>query len=325
MKDVITVVIPVYNVKNYLSECIDSVIAQSYNFLQIILVDDGSTDDSSIICDKYALKDSRIEVIHKSNGGLSDARNVAINLARGKYITFIDSDDVIATDMIEYLYNLLVNNNADISICQNRDIDEQGKEILIKKKRIFQPYRILGREQCMHEFLMKRNMSVTAWGKLYRLDLFSAIRYPVGRYHEDLFTTYKLIGLCNCVVVGDALKYYYRQRTGSIMLQNFSPKHLDAIYANEEKMLYISKFYSEELPIAYADIIYAVNRCVYRMGVVGCFNVDYIKRFRELYSIYWLYFLKDKRNSVISKIFVLLSKWNVEVVMKMIFAFKRFV
>ena len=316
MEDLISVVVPIYNVEAFLSKCIDSIIGQSYRKLQIILVDDGSTDNCGNICNEYASRDGRIEVIHKQNGGLSDARNVGIERAKGKYITFVDSDDVIELDMIEYLYGLLFEYEADISVCQKLDIDESGRKLNISKSIQNVTYVLHDNETCMHDFLTKGNISVTAWGKLYRVVLFHDIRYPLGKYHEDTFTTYKLIGLSDTIVVGNKQKYLYRHRKGSIMLQSFSVKHLDAIDANIEKMNYISKFYPAEISIACANIIYSVNRCVYRMGKGGCFEKSYIDRFKNLYVEYLPYFLVDRRFSILSKIFALLSRLNLMLVLK---------
>lgn len=318
MKDLISVVVPIYNVERFLPICIESIISQSYKKLQIILVDDGSTDNCGNICDEYASRDERVEFIHKQNGGLSDARNVGIERAKGKYITFVDSDDAIEFDMIEYLYGLMFENEADISVCQKLDVDESGQNLNIKGSSIDTTYVLHDNETCMHDFLAKRNISVTAWGKLYRLDLFHDIRYPLGKYHEDTFTTYKLIGLSDTIVVGNKQKYLYRHREGSIMLQSFSVKHLDAIDANIEKMNYISRFYPTEISIACADVIYSVNRCAYRMGKVGCFEKLYIDRFKNLYVEYLPCFLVDRRFSIFSKIFALLSRLNLMLVLKII-------
>jgi len=316
--DLITVVVPVYNVEKYLSVCVESILSQTYQRLQIILIDDGSTDHCPAICDEYASRDERIDVVHKRNGGLSDARNVGIERAKGKYITFVDSDDAIEFDMIEYLYGLLFENRADISVCQKLDIDESGRNLNMRGNSIDAAYVLHSNEICMHDFLSKRNISVTAWGKLYRMDLFHNIQYPLGKYHEDSFTTYKLIGLSDTIVVGNKQKYLYRHREGSIMLQSFSVRHLDAIDANIEKMNYISRFYPAEIYIACADVIYSVNRCVYRMGKVGCFENSYINRFKSLYVEYLPCFLIDRRFSILSKIFALLSRLNLMLVLKTI-------
>ena len=148
----ISVIVPIYNVEQFLRPCVDSILNQTYSNLQIVLVDDGSTDSCPTICDEYASQDDRIFVIHKSNGGLSEARNVGIDIARGSYITFIDSDDVIAVDMIEYLYALLRISNADISVCQRADIDEAGVDIAVHKKMLKEDYILSNNKACMRDF-----------------------------------------------------------------------------------------------------------------------------------------------------------------------------
>ena len=305
MDDLVSIIVPVYNVDVFLSDCIDSLISQSYLNIQIILIDDGSTDNSPYICDEYALRDKRIEVIHKQNGGLSDARNVGIKMAKGIYITFVDSDDTLQTDAIEYLYNLVVANSADMAVCQKIDIDEYGKIRNVVKKTRLSQYTIRGNENCMHDFLTKSNIGVTAWGKLYSLSLFENISFPMGRYHEDLFTTYKIIGLCNSIVVGMEAKYCYRRRSGSIMQQSFSFRHLDAIDARIEQSEYIKLYYPSEIQNAYFFLIYSVNQCLYKMGISNYYDFNLIKYMQMFYRKYILYFIKNKRCSFLSKCFTI--------------------
>ena len=315
MKDLISVVVPIYNVERFLPICIESIISQSYKKLQIILVDDGSTDNCGNICNEYASRDERVEVIHKQNGGLSDARNVGIERAKGKYITFVDSDDVIALDMIEYLYELIIENKADMSVCQRKDIDENGKNIYSNKTVLGENYILNGNNMCMYNFLSKKDISVTAWGKLYSSNLFCNIRYPLKKYHEDVFTTYKLVGLCELIVVGAAQKYFYRQRSGSIMAQVFSIKHLDLIEARIEESKYIEKNYPLYVNLGYASIIYSVNMCIYRMGVSHCVDKNYIEYFKYLYSSYLHFFLCYRNYKFSSKIFSIICKLNISLVL----------
>lgn len=192
MEELISVIVPIYNVEKYLNKCIESIINQSYSNLEIILVDDGSKDSSGIMCDSYILKDKRIKVIHKENGGLSDARNVGLDKAKGEYIVFIDSDDWIDEKMIEILYNIIKKNNSDISICDyflayNEEIQTQKEDIeIINLSNIEALKTIYDKDLgvCM----------IVAWNKLYKRNLFKDdIRYPYGKIHEDEFTTYKLL------------------------------------------------------------------------------------------------------------------------------------
>lgn len=178
MKELISVIIPVYNVEKYLNKSIESVIKQTYKELEIILVDDGSTDSSGKICDEFAQKDDRIKVIHKKNGGLSDARNAGISEAKGKYLGFIDSDDYIDKNFYEILYNVLKKYNSDISICKHRetytDYEENTSKLEIKEQ-------VFNTEQALKELLLFGEVNNYAWNKLYKKELFNEINYPVGK------------------------------------------------------------------------------------------------------------------------------------------------
>ena len=164
MNPLISVIVPVYNVEKYLNKCVDSIIHQTFTNLEIILVDDGSTDKSGPFCEKYAALDQRVKVIHKTNGGLSDARNKGIEKATGDFVTFIDSDDFIELDMIEYLYRLLCQAEADISVCQRNEIEEGSNR---KKAHLIVKYEIIvGNKNCMKAFFECPGIDTIAWGKL---------------------------------------------------------------------------------------------------------------------------------------------------------------
>ena len=212
-KALISIIIPVYKVEKYLEKCIQSVINQTYENLQIILVDDGSPDNCGKICDEYAERDQRIEVIHKSNGGLSDARNKGLEIAKGEYIGFVDSDDYIEADMYEVLYNLLKQYNADVSICNFYTVS-QGK---IAIKNVDSGIKEYTRIEILKEILLDNNIQSYAWNKLYKKDLFDEIKYPVGKKYEDIGTTFYLLEKCNKVVVTGKPEYYYINRQDSIV------------------------------------------------------------------------------------------------------------
>lgn len=212
-KALISIIIPVYKVEKYLEKCIQSVINQTYENLQIILVDDGSPDNCGKICDEYAKKDHRIEVIHKSNGGLSDARNKGLEIAKGEYIGFVDSDDYIEADMYEVLYNLLKQYNADVSICNFYTVSQEKIAIKNADNGIKEYTRI----EILKEILLDNNIQSYAWNKLYKKDLFDEIKYPVGKKYEDIGTTFYLLEKCNKVVVTGKPEYYYINRQDSIV------------------------------------------------------------------------------------------------------------
>ncbi len=225
MSELISIIVPVYNVEKYLLRCLDSICNQTYNNLEIILVDDGSTDSSGNICDEYALVDSRIIVIHKNNGGLSSARNVAIDIAIGEYIMFVDSDDYISKDCVEYLLNIIKNNHVEIAIGNytstfENDVFKKGK---VSDEKII---RYDGKQLIPYLSFGNNTQLVTAWAKLYRRGLFSEIRYPNGFLHEDEGTTYKLYFNSNAIIVSNKIVYAYYRNPNSIMgkpkIQNYT-------------------------------------------------------------------------------------------------------
>ena len=201
----ISIVVPVYKVEKFLEKCIDSIINQTYKNLEIILVDDGSPDNCGKICDEYAKKDKRIKVIHQQNGGLSAARNTGITKATGKYISFIDSDDYIEKDYIELLYTTIKQSKADIAIGSHTVIYDTGTKLqkATGEKSILKPKEVLER------ILYDNNIDYSAWAKLYKIELFTNIKYPEGRLFEDAATTYKLIDISKKIAVNSKSIYNY--------------------------------------------------------------------------------------------------------------------
>lgn len=230
----ITVIVPVYKVEKYLCRCVESIINQSYKDLEIILVDDGSPDHCGQICDDFEKKDSRIKVIHKKNGGLSDARNRGIDVARGEYISFVDSDDYLHDCFFEELMNDIMEQNVKIAISgiiQTKEELETDAPINSFKTNTYTSLEILHRIYGEpEEFLM------TAWGKIYSKELFKTIRYPYGKIHEDEFVTYKLYFHAGQISINSNQMYYYFQRTDSIMHKEFSVKRLDMYAAYAQQM-----------------------------------------------------------------------------------------
>ena len=211
----ISVVVPVYKVEKYLSKCIESIIGQTYKNIEILLIDDGSPDSCPQICDEYAKKDNRIKVIHKTNGGLSDARNRGIKEASGEYLSFIDSDDYVDKDMIKYLYSLIDKYSADISICGfNRVTNET-----IIKDRCYENEVVFDSKKALQELAINDNMSDHAWNKLFKKELFinNKIEFPVGKIMEDIATTYRLFEVSNIIIAGNRCLYNYLIREDSII------------------------------------------------------------------------------------------------------------
>lgn len=237
----ITVIIPVYNVEKYIENCVDSILNQTYRNLEILLVDDGSTDNSGVICDAYAAKDHRVVVVHKENGGLSDARNAALDMAKGAYITLVDSDDYVTKDYVAYMYSLLQEYNADISACELKKIYSDGEELDICQEHP----ELLTASEALEHLLYQRKVAPCAVCKLYKREIFEEIRYPKGMHYEDLATIYKVLHKCRKVVLGKEQKYYYYQRSNSIMNDTFNPKKMHRIQVANELKEYVDKYYPQ--------------------------------------------------------------------------------
>lgn len=210
---VISVIVPVYKVEPYIHKCIGSILKQTYKNLQIILVDDGSPDNCGEICDEYAQKDARIQVIHQENKGLSAARNVGIEIAEGEYIGFVDSDDYIKETMYETMYCLIEERKADVCICNLFDVKGNDKKIRNANIGIKE----YGKMDILKEIILDKNIQSYAWNKLYKRELFKTIRYPQGKRYEDIGTTFYLLEKCNKVVMTGEPQYYYLNREDSIV------------------------------------------------------------------------------------------------------------
>lgn len=246
---IISIVVPIYNVEKYLERCIDSIINQTYKNLEIILVNDGSTDDSGMICDNYKNKDNRIKVIHKKNGGLSEARNFGIDIATGTYIGFVDSDDWIETNMYERLLEKLEYNKGDISIC-GRYIDFIDKKNIVYKKQDTE--KILNRKEALIELNSFSFFDMSACDKLYKKELFREIRFPVGKKCEDYYTMFKIFDKADKIICFSEPLYHYFQRDNSIS-RNIK---LDTAFIDASKMQL--EFFKEK----YNDIIFVAETAV---------------------------------------------------------------
>ena len=228
----ISVVVPIYKVERYLNACVDSIVNQTYSNLEIILVDDGSPDRCPEICDEYARRDNRIRVIHQENGGLSAARNAGIDIASGDFLTFIDSDDFVAKNYVELLYNGVFKFDADISIATFCTFSKED-ELKIYCNDL--PFEEIAKEECFRRYgALKAELSmsfISACNKLYKKDLFVSVRFPVGKLYEDAFTTYKLIDKTKKIVFTPTQLYFYRMNPLSILGQPFREKHLEMVEA----------------------------------------------------------------------------------------------
>lgn len=210
----ISVIIPVYNVRPWLCECLDSILAQTFSDIEIIVVDDGSDDGSGEICDAYAVKDRRITVIHRENGGLSAARNTGIKAASGRYLMFLDSDDYVDPRFCEIPYRLAEEHHADIVSFRFYRFKD-GEPDSLKADPLPEEEKLVSFHEAMTEYY--RYITVGTWSKLYASHLFQEISFPEGRYFEDIDTTWRLFHKANVIYVSRSLLYYYRSRRGSIV------------------------------------------------------------------------------------------------------------
>ena len=244
----ISVVVPIYNVEDYLVECIESILNQTYTEFELILVNDGSTDNSLEICNQYSKKDDRIKIVNKKNGGLSDARNAGIDVAKGEYIIFIDSDDFINKNMFKIMFDIAKSKNADIVQCNYKEF--YNKEDIKDSSSINNEFKLkeLTSIEALYGFYDEKKSGPTtvAWNKLYKTALFEDIRYPYGKIHEDVFTTYKLIFKANKIVCTEEKLYYYRQRENSITTRKYNKKRLVVLEAIEERKKFMKDVVNNE-------------------------------------------------------------------------------
>ena len=241
--DLISVIVPIYNVEKYLRRCVDSIIAQTYSNLEIILVDDGSPDNCPAICDEYAKKDSRVRVIHQKNGGLSAARNAGLDAASGDYIGFVDSDDYIALNMYEKLYNTLRNNSADLAICSIECVDGSGNPLNLYSQ-ISDNF--LKNNDIMKILCEKDIVNyITAVNRLYKKDLFKTLRFDTGKTNEDEFIAHKIYAQCKTVVTISSPLYFYVQRNDSIMGMPLTINRADGIEGIYNRLQFLKSNYPE--------------------------------------------------------------------------------
>lgn len=272
-------------------------------------MDDGGRDRCPEMCDAFQAEDSRIRVIHKENGGLSDARNAGLEIASGRYVTLIDSDDFILPDYIEYLYRLLTGSEADMSVCQKQYVDEQGNPITGHGSTASKV--VDGNSQCMWEFFHGTGLETTAWGKLYKREMFDAIRYPYGKYHEDIYTTYRLVAQCQRIAIGGEMKYCYRQRSASITSGGFSKKRLDSVEGSILRSEFVEAHYPECRVPANAGVLWAANNCAMQMIRAGCKTREYIDYLQKQYRRYEWSFLRGD-NRIGAKLFSLFAFLNLK-------------
>ena len=273
--ELISVIVPIYNCEKYLDKCIESIVNQTYKNLEILLINDGSTDNTGNICKNWSKKDKRIKVTNKENGGISDARNKGLELSSGKYISFVDSDDYLELDMIEKLYNNLIENDADMSICDfyeefnNRTIIKEPKEKYFVNE---------GNEKYYNLYGEHRGRIVYPWNKIYKKSLFDGLKYKKGKIYEDSFIICDLLKKANKVSYYLEPLYHYIQREGSL-IHTFKYNRFDFIEMLEERLLFFEK---ENLP----ELLYDTNKRLLNTTInLSCLALINDKNFKNT-SIY---------------------------------------
>lgn len=257
MQPLISVIVPIYKVEKYIRKCIDSIINQTYKNLEIILVDDGSPDDCPEICDEYAEKDSRVKVIHKENGGLSDARNAGMSVATGNYVSFIDSDDYISEDFIENLLSIIIREKSDIVECKVLKVYNYQDEYICEDNLQINTYTT---EQGLSLLMSEQEFHQHVWNKLYKSDIALKIPFEKGKLNEDEYWSYQVFGQAQKVTKINKTMYYYLQRSDSIMGNGYSLRHLDALEAKTQRQIYIDKNFPNLSEQAKFDFF---NSCIF--------------------------------------------------------------
>lgn len=245
----VSIIVPIYNVEDYLEKCIESLLDQTYRNIEILLIDDGSTDNSGRMCDSYAEKNNKIRVVHKKNGGLSDARNAGINIAQGDFFAFVDSDDYVEKNYIRAMLDCAIKYDADIVTCQYEKVWNDLPQYHVNESTscIFS-----SKDALLDLFSDKSSIYPMAWNKLYAKELFISndVRYPFGKIHEDEFTTYKLIFYAKKIVMVNDILYFYRERPESIMQKQFNKNRLVLMDALEE----MTRFIDENCPMLSLEV-----------------------------------------------------------------------
>ena len=294
MDDLISVIVPIYKVEKYLKKCVESILEKTYSNLDIILLDDGSPDNCGDIIEEFRKKNERIRTIHQKNGGLSDARNSGIKIAKGKYIVCIDSDDWIEKNMIEVLYKDIINTNSDISVCEF--VEEDDLQNILSAKKYNNEIIEFSSKEALKSLIKQDILTNHAWNKLYKASLFEGIEYPKGQLMEDVSTTYKLFEKANKIVYQNTSLYHYIQR-GTSILGNITEKRInDQEFAFFDRNKYLMEKYSEFKEIIELDNMYNV-KTLYFLAILGGYkNLYNSTKYAEYYAKYKKVYKENRKN-----------------------------
>lgn len=298
----VNIIIPIYNVGDVLEQCLNSLLAQDYKNIRLVLVDDGSTDESPHICDEFAGKDSRVVVIHQSNGGVSSARNSGLDYLfalsedqRGFYLAFVDPDDWAEPDYLSFLLSLMKTSNADIAQCghyisysANR---EEDKDVLHTKK-------ILNKREAIESICRNGLYDVTLWNKLYKISLFENLRFPNGKNYEDTAGSYLIVNNSNCMIVDMRPKYHYRQRYTSIANGiKWNENKLDFVEAGDNLASWVVRYYPDLASAALEKRVFVRLSTLSQMVNAEYYNRALVHDFRHFIVRNAIKVLRDKKAS----------------------------
>lgn len=290
----VSMVVPVYNVEPYLVDCVKSILKQDYQNLDILLINDGSTDNSGKLCDKLATQDSRIKVIHKKNGGLSSARNVGIDQLKGEYIVFVDSDDILHPAYVSTLLQLQSKYDCRLLMCDMQKFTDSPDFAIPEKK---QQYDLIHTKECIRRFL--RGEWWSAWAKLYSADLFKHVRFPEGRNNEDYAILTRIFEQTETAIYLHAPLYFYRQRPGSITKSPLNNHSFDEIDNCVDVLEYITlkhpEFYSE----AEANLAYSLEKLYRELQTVNA--TQFRPQLQQILSLYKKHGKSFLKNPIISR------------------------
>ena len=302
----ISIIVPIYQVENYLNECIKSIVNQTYKNLEIILIDDGSKDNCPQICDEWKEKDNRIIVIHKENGGLSDARNKGIQIAKGEYFIFVDSDDYISHKMCQTLFNAINSTDIKLAICNFYRVKKRIKtaEWKLPNKNV-----ISGKEALFYFLRGDNPIFHPSWNKIYHRSIFdnSEIRFPYGKLYEDGYVNYKLYGLLNKIILVKDCLYYYRTRPGSITQTPDERTITDLITRDKEVLEWVNSHMPDLNQVAVASAIrtyLSLTTLCYRYNLNKkeyCNDFfSYLRRYKEMSLSNQYLNRRNKKNLILS-------------------------
>ncbi len=307
MNEIISVIIPVYKVEKYLNRCIVSVVGQTYKNIEIILVDDGSPDICPKICDEWKKMDKRIKVIHKENGGLSDARNVGLSVATGYYISFIDSDDWIDKTMYYQMLSFMKKYDADIIECAFKKTDKYISKIKQPEMKVYEFDSVTYQRKLFDSSEMA---SIASWNKIYRKELFNDLKFPKGRIHEDLYLTPKISLKCKKIVSLNQKYYYYYQSNNSITRSGFNKRRLDVLYSFEENRNLYLKNNLNDL-VEWCDLSYSFHLIKnYNLSLIYLDDKNIAKKIKRCFDARIKYYLKNSHVNYKQKILLLLFYIN---------------